>query len=184
MYASPALGTDPYASVTIRSDSSDIGYAVAVEFWGQGVATKAVKIALKLQAYVDVQNKASQRSLLRKYSYVKGQIRYLYLYRFLSTDRSDTLTGMLFKISDGDDFMTWAGDGNVTKSHARCMAIYINDRPVGSMEGRDWVCSEPVKMAVSCLKVWLLSIDVNVASQRVLGKAGVVKEGVRKKFLC
>ncbi|KAL5768333.1 hypothetical protein ACOSQ2_015116 [Xanthoceras sorbifolium] len=71
--------------------------------------------------------------------------------------------------------MTWAGDGNVTKyckwntftsrndamdflqevirSHARCMAIYINDRPVGSilceavegersMEGRDWVCSE------------------------------------------
>ncbi|KAL5768334.1 hypothetical protein ACOSQ2_015117 [Xanthoceras sorbifolium] len=85
---------------------SDIGYAVAVEFWGQGVATKAdFPEGIRLQAYVDVQNKASQRvlekvgflqeSLLRKYSYMKGQIRYLYLYRFLSTDRSDTLTGML-----------------------------------------------------------------------------------------
>ncbi|KAL5770738.1 hypothetical protein ACOSP7_014892 [Xanthoceras sorbifolium] len=80
---------------------SDIGYAVAVEFWGQGVATKAdFPEGIRLQAYVDVQNKASQRvlkkvgflqeSLLRKYSYMKGQIRYLYLYRFLSTDRSDT----------------------------------------------------------------------------------------------
>ncbi|KAL5770737.1 hypothetical protein ACOSP7_014891 [Xanthoceras sorbifolium] len=133
--------------------------------------------------------------------------------------------------------MTWAGDGNVTKyckwntftsrndamdflqevirSHARCMAIYINDRPVGSilceavegersMEGRDWVCSERKVLGerdskqlrwqfhvrsrswecLTELKVWLLSIDVNVASQRVLGKAGVVKEGVRKKFFC
>ncbi|KAK2637630.1 hypothetical protein Ddye_025425 [Dipteronia dyeriana] len=73
---------------------ADIRYAVAVEFWGQGMATKAVKIALsevskdfpevvRLQAYVDVQNKAYQRvlekvgflheGLLRKYCYLKGQ---------------------------------------------------------------------------------------------------------------
>ncbi|KAK2637634.1 hypothetical protein Ddye_025429 [Dipteronia dyeriana] len=45
--------------MTVRSDSSgsnpgsgddrcraDIGYALAVEFWGQGVATKAVKLAI------------------------------------------------------------------------------------------------------------------------------------------
>ncbi|KAI9185538.1 hypothetical protein LWI28_008212 [Acer negundo] len=53
---------------------ADIGYAVALEFWGQGVATKAVKIAIsealknfpevvRLQAYVVVENKASQRVL-------------------------------------------------------------------------------------------------------------------------
>ncbi|KAK1581940.1 hypothetical protein Q3G72_010404 [Acer saccharum] len=53
---------------------ADIGYAVAVEFWGQGIATKAVKIAIsealknfpevvRIQAYVVVENKASQRVL-------------------------------------------------------------------------------------------------------------------------
>ncbi|KAK2637631.1 hypothetical protein Ddye_025426 [Dipteronia dyeriana] len=47
----------------------DVWYAVVEEFWGQEVATKAVKIALgevfkdfpevvRLQAYVDVENKA------------------------------------------------------------------------------------------------------------------------------
>ncbi|KAK4851065.1 hypothetical protein QYF36_012166 [Acer negundo] len=89
---------------------ADVGYAVAEEFWGQGVATKAVEIALgevfkdfpevvRLQAYVDVENKASQRvlekvgflqeGLLKKYSYLKGQIKDLYIYSFLATDSSD-----------------------------------------------------------------------------------------------
>ncbi|KAJ0080159.1 hypothetical protein Patl1_23384 [Pistacia atlantica] len=50
---------------------ADIGYAVAGKYWGQGIATRAVKIAvneifkdfpdvLRLQAYVYEKNKASQ----------------------------------------------------------------------------------------------------------------------------
>lgn len=51
---------------------ADIGYGVAPKYWGQGVATKAVEMALpqvfkdfpevvRLQAFVFVENKASQR---------------------------------------------------------------------------------------------------------------------------
>ncbi|KAJ0080160.1 hypothetical protein Patl1_23385 [Pistacia atlantica] len=86
---------------------ADIGYAIAVRYWGQGIATRAVKIALvevfkdfpdvlRLQAYVSVENKASQRvlekagfhqeGLLRKYSYIKGKLRDLYIYSFLAPD--------------------------------------------------------------------------------------------------
>ncbi|OWM82008.1 uncharacterized protein LOC116207159 [Punica granatum] len=86
---------------------ADIGYALAPEYWGHGIATRAVKLALsrvfqnlteilRLQAFVDVNNRASQRvlekagfareGLLRKYSYLKGELKDLYLYSFLSTD--------------------------------------------------------------------------------------------------
>ncbi|TKY61420.1 N-acetyltransferase YoaA [Spatholobus suberectus] len=86
---------------------ADIGYAIATNYWGQGIATKALKIAvpqvfmdfpdlLRLQAFVDVENKASQRVLekagflregvLRKYTYLKGIVKDLVLYSFLSTD--------------------------------------------------------------------------------------------------
>lgn len=86
---------------------ADIGYALAAEFWGQGIASNAVKMAIpqvfrdfpeleRLQAYVDVENKASQRvlkktgfskeGLLRKYSYLKGRIHDLVVYSILSTE--------------------------------------------------------------------------------------------------
>ncbi|GMN25328.1 hypothetical protein TIFTF001_000895 [Ficus carica] len=86
---------------------ADIGYGVAPKYWGQGVATQAVKMALpqvfkdlpevvRLQAFVFVENKASQRvvekagfqkeGLLRKYCYIKGVLRDLFVYSFLSTD--------------------------------------------------------------------------------------------------
>lgn len=86
---------------------ADIGYAVATDYWGQGIATRAVKLALsrvfrdlaevlRLQAFVGVDNQASQRvlekagfrreGLLRKYTYLKGELKDLYLYSFLSTD--------------------------------------------------------------------------------------------------
>lgn len=86
---------------------ADMGYGLATKHWGQGITTKAVRIALsqlfkdlpdlvRLQAYVDVENKASQRvlekagfqkeGLLRKYSYLKGKILDLLVYSFLSTD--------------------------------------------------------------------------------------------------
>ncbi|TKY61419.1 N-acetyltransferase YoaA [Spatholobus suberectus] len=75
---------------------AEIGYAIAAKYWGQGIGTKAVKIAVsqvfkdvpdlvRVQAFVDVENKASQRVLekagfvkegiLKKYVYVKGIIK-------------------------------------------------------------------------------------------------------------
>ncbi|KAG4913985.1 hypothetical protein AAZX31_19G226900 [Glycine max] len=86
---------------------ADIGYAIGTNYWGQGIATKALMTAvpqvfkdfnelLRLQAFVDVENKASQRVLekagflregvLRKYTYLKGVVKDLVLYSFLSTD--------------------------------------------------------------------------------------------------
>nr|DAD19585.1 TPA_asm: hypothetical protein HUJ06_021048 [Nelumbo nucifera] len=86
---------------------ADIGYAVAFEYWGKGIATAALKMAVsgvfkdmpglvRLQALVDIDNKASQRVLekvgflkegvLRKYCLLKGRIRDLVIYSFLCTD--------------------------------------------------------------------------------------------------
>lgn len=90
---------------------ADIGYAIAVRCWGQGIATQAMKIAVpqvfedfpglvRLQAFVDVENKASQRVLekvgfqkewiLRKYFFLKGVLRDFVVYGFLSTDFPST----------------------------------------------------------------------------------------------
>lgn len=91
---------------------ADIGYALAFEFWGQGIASEAVKIAipqvfkdfpevLRLQAYASAENIASQRvlekvgfqkeGLLRKYSYLKGNLQDLVVYSFLSTDTNTSV---------------------------------------------------------------------------------------------
>ncbi|XP_075095393.1 uncharacterized protein LOC107824832 [Nicotiana tabacum] len=85
----------------------DVGYAIAVEYWGQGIATNAVKMTIpqvyndfpeivRPQALADVENKASQRVLvkagfikegiLRKYGYHKGKIVDLVMYSLLSTE--------------------------------------------------------------------------------------------------
>lgn len=55
-------------------EAADIGYAIAFEYWGQGIATKALEMAIsqvfndfprivKLEAYVVLENKASRRVL-------------------------------------------------------------------------------------------------------------------------
>ncbi|KAK4414525.1 putative N-acetyltransferase YoaA [Sesamum alatum] len=88
---------------------ADLGYAIGVEYWGQGITTRAVKMAtaqvfkdipdiVRLQAFVSVENMASQRvleragfvkeGLLRKYSYLKGNIQDLVVFSMLSTDHS------------------------------------------------------------------------------------------------
>ncbi|XP_061986999.1 uncharacterized protein LOC133705676 isoform X2 [Populus nigra] len=99
--------------VFIRQESGDdkcraeLGYAIAAKYWGQGVTTRALKMAIsdglgsfpdlvRLQARVDVENKASQRVLeklgflkegvLRKYTYNKGKVIDLVVYSLLSTD--------------------------------------------------------------------------------------------------
>lgn len=85
-----------------------IGYAVGVEYWGQGIVTVALRMAVsmvfdefpglvRLQALVEVENKGSQRvlekvgfvkeGLLRKYGFNKGGIRDMFMYSLLSTER-------------------------------------------------------------------------------------------------
>ena len=86
---------------------ADMGYGIATKYWGQGITTKAVKTALsqvfkdlpnlvRLQSFVAVENIASQRILekagflkegmLRKYTYLKGNLEDLFVYSFLATD--------------------------------------------------------------------------------------------------
>ena len=86
---------------------ADMGYGVAAKYWGQGIATKNVKMVIsevfkdfpdlvRLQAVAVVENIASQRvlekagftreGLLRKYTFLKGQLKDLVIYSFLSTD--------------------------------------------------------------------------------------------------
>uniref|UniRef100_A0A7N0V912 N-acetyltransferase domain-containing protein n=1 Tax=Kalanchoe fedtschenkoi TaxID=63787 RepID=A0A7N0V912_KALFE len=82
-----------------------IGYGVGAEHWNKGVATQAVKTAVaqvfrdipnlvRLQAHVFVGNTASERVLekagftkegvFRKYEVIKGEIKDLVVYSFLS----------------------------------------------------------------------------------------------------
>ncbi|MBA0740550.1 hypothetical protein Gogos_013745 [Gossypium gossypioides] len=84
-----------------------LGYAVSAEYWGQGIATAALKMAVanaftefqglvRVEALVEVENIGSQRVLekvgflkegrLRKYGFCKGKIRDMIVYSFLSTD--------------------------------------------------------------------------------------------------
>lgn len=100
--------------ISIEPESGDdrcralIGYAAAAEYWGQGMATVALKMAVpkvfdeipdmvRLHALIELENQASQRvlekvgfvkeGLLRKYRFCKGEIRDMFVYSFLSTDK-------------------------------------------------------------------------------------------------
>lgn len=100
-----------FVSIFRRSEKeryiADIGYGVSRKHWGQGICTTAVQMAVasalkefpdlvRLQGFVDVKNKASQRvlekagftqeGLLRKYMFLKGRLWDLYVYSYLSTD--------------------------------------------------------------------------------------------------
>lgn len=97
----------------IRPESGDdkcraeLGYAIGSKYWGRGITTRVLNMAIsegfklfpdvvRLQARVDLKNKASQRVLsklgflkegvLRKYTYNKGQVIDLVVYSLLSTD--------------------------------------------------------------------------------------------------
>lgn len=86
---------------------AEVGFALAAEYWGRGIATTAVKMAITdgfneftdlvgLQALVLVENKGSQRvleklgfhkeGLLRKYVIHKGTVSDMLMYSLLSTD--------------------------------------------------------------------------------------------------
>ncbi|KAK7308853.1 hypothetical protein RJT34_05137 [Clitoria ternatea] len=99
--------------VSVKPEAGDyrckahISYAVAAEYWGQGIATEALKRAipivfkqfpqlLRLEALVELDNIASQRvlhkvgflreGLLRSYAFSKGQIKDFLIFSFLATD--------------------------------------------------------------------------------------------------
>ncbi|PWA63576.1 hypothetical protein CTI12_AA180910 [Artemisia annua] len=84
-----------------------ISYAISFDYWGRGIATAAVKMAIpmvfrelpylvRLEALVEEENIGSQKVLakvgfvtegyLRKYGFNKGEIRDMIMYSFLSTD--------------------------------------------------------------------------------------------------
>lgn len=84
-----------------------MGYAVGSEYWGLGIATAALKMAIprvfetfpfvvRLEALVEEENVGSQRVLekvgfvregfLRKYCFNKGEIRDMFIYSFLRTE--------------------------------------------------------------------------------------------------
>ncbi|EHA8587385.1 putative N-acetyltransferase p20-like [Cocos nucifera] len=84
-----------------------IGYSLAYDYWGRGIATAAVKKAVaiifkewphleRIEAVADVENRRSQRVLekagfqreavLRKFIVIKDKVRDVVMYSFLSTD--------------------------------------------------------------------------------------------------
>jgi len=90
-----------------RHKSAELGYALGSRYWGKGIATHAVKQAVKaafrefphlerLQALVLVENGGSQRVLdkagfqregvLRKYAIIKGKSRDMVSYSVLNND--------------------------------------------------------------------------------------------------
>ncbi|KAK4718600.1 hypothetical protein R3W88_016938 [Solanum pinnatisectum] len=91
----------------LDSCRAELGYVLAYKYWGKGIVTKAVKIAVsnifeewpnlgRVEAFVDVVNKGSQRVLekagflkegvLRKFRNIKGRSRDMVIFSFLSTD--------------------------------------------------------------------------------------------------
>lgn len=84
-----------------------VGYALAAEYWGRGITPRAVKVAIsegfrefpdlvRMEALVEVENKASQKVLekigfykegiLRKYTFNKGTVKDIVMYSLLSSD--------------------------------------------------------------------------------------------------
>ncbi|XP_058075632.1 uncharacterized protein LOC131224085 [Magnolia sinica] len=99
IFVLPGTGNDAHRGA--------IGYALGREYWGQGIATLAVKMVIssifsefpdleRVEGLVIAENEASQRvlekagflreGLLRKYTFVKGKSRDIVIYSFLATD--------------------------------------------------------------------------------------------------
>lgn len=108
------LNDGPVGAISVTENKSsgdrcrgELGYVLGSKYWGQGIVTEAVKIAVaavfrerkeleRVEALVDVDNIGSQRVLekagfkregvLRKYFIIKGRIRDMVMFSFLSTD--------------------------------------------------------------------------------------------------
>ncbi|KAL5182150.1 putative N-acetyltransferase p20 [Glycine soja] len=98
--------------VSVKPESGDyrckahVSYALAAEYWGQGIVAEALRRAIpivfkkfpevkRLEALVEEENKGSQRVLhkvgfvmegvLRKYAFCKGDIKDFLIFSFLAT---------------------------------------------------------------------------------------------------
>ncbi|XP_031278162.1 uncharacterized protein LOC116136680 [Pistacia vera] len=107
------INNRPIGAITVTPKSGhdkcrgELGYVLASNYWGKGIATQAVKMVAKtifdewphlerLEALVDVENVGSQRVLekagfkkegvLRKYLIQKGSTRDMVMFSLLSTD--------------------------------------------------------------------------------------------------
>ncbi|XP_008804727.1 uncharacterized N-acetyltransferase p20-like [Phoenix dactylifera] len=112
-FRSICVGGRPVGAISVSLGSGEerfrgeLGYVLGSEYWGKGIVTAAVRLVVgsifkevegleRVSALVDVDNKASQRVLqkvgfhkegvLRKYAILKGSIRDMVMYSFISTD--------------------------------------------------------------------------------------------------
>ncbi|XP_065859227.1 uncharacterized protein [Euphorbia lathyris] len=95
------------ATSIYEQHKANVGYAIGVDFWGQGIAVIALKMALtrvfqdlpgliRLEGYTVKENIRSQRvlekvgfqkeGLLRKYFSLEGEFLDFFIFSFLSTD--------------------------------------------------------------------------------------------------
>lgn len=108
------VGSRPVGAVSVtpctgeNACRAEIGYVLASDYWGKGVATAAVRSAVaevfdavegleRVEGLVDVENKGSQRvlekvgfmreGLLRRYWIQKGRVKDTVVYSFLKSDR-------------------------------------------------------------------------------------------------
>ncbi|XP_078180346.1 uncharacterized protein LOC144574287 [Carex rostrata] len=100
-----AISVTPYTGAD--RCRGELGYVLASQYWGKGIATKAVKSVLgtvfrdfegleRVEALVDVENVGSQKVLeksgfskdgvLRRFWIHKGKVKDMVLYSFISTD--------------------------------------------------------------------------------------------------
>ncbi|XP_047332810.1 uncharacterized N-acetyltransferase p20-like [Impatiens glandulifera] len=91
------LKNRPVGSISVTPNKEDkfrgeIGYTLAADYWGRGIATAAVKMAVKivfrewvwlerLEALVDVENWGSQRVLEKSGFEKEGVLRKFYLHK-------------------------------------------------------------------------------------------------------
>ncbi|KAL9410629.1 hypothetical protein AB3S75_044411 [Citrus x aurantiifolia] len=112
-YRAICVNNRPVGSISVTANSGndkcrgELGYVLAADYWGKGIATKAVKMVAnnifdewphleRLEALVVVDNVGSQRVLekagftreavLRKYRILKGTTRDCVIFSLLSTD--------------------------------------------------------------------------------------------------
>lgn len=112
-YRAICVNNRPVGSISVTANSGndkcrgELGYVLAADYWGKGIATKAVKMVAntifdewphleRLEAVVDVENVASQRVLekagfkregvLGKYFIMKGSTKDMVVFSLLSTD--------------------------------------------------------------------------------------------------
>ncbi|KAM7488594.1 hypothetical protein LguiB_026078 [Lonicera macranthoides] len=112
-YPAICLSGRPVGAVWVTENNGndkcrgELGYVLGSEYWGRGIVTEAVKMAVlsvfkewghleRIEALVDVDNLGSQRVLekvgfqregvLRKYLVVKGKVRDMMMFSLLSSD--------------------------------------------------------------------------------------------------